>query len=249
MEEVNFTQDEIKSLELFHKGGFESKIYVYNDELLIKYFELYIKWVLNFEYKKYKLIRLHEKKIHENILIYPEKLVNVDGEFSGYIMKKRNNGQTIADFYNYKKLISFYQKLFKKLEILHTNDIIVGDLKHNNIVIENNEPIFGDVDSMGVDEFQKDFLGFYSLVSKTIPNIKKKNKYNDETEIDKLKLLSCFIHSINRDNKNMDKKIINSKLSPTFKKEIINIFNKTKKINVSKNIHELFEEEIYKINR
>ena len=249
MEEVNFTQDEIKSLELFHKGGFESKIYVYNDELLIKYFEPYIKWVLNFEAKKYKLIRLHEKKLPENILIYPEKFVNIDGTFSGYMMKKRNEGQTIADFYNYKKLLCFYQKLFKKLEILHTNDIIVGDLKHNNIIIENDEPIFGDVDSMGVDEFQKDFLGFYSTISTSIPNIKKKNKYNDETELDKLKLLSCFIHSINRDNKNIDRKIINSKLSPTFKKEITSNFKKNKKINISKNIHELFEEEIYKINR
>ena len=127
--------------------------------------------------------------------------------------------------------------------------IIVGDLKHNNIIIENDEPIFGDVDSMGVDEFQKDFLGFYSTISTSIPNIKKKNKYNDETEIDKLKLLSCFIHSINRDNKNIDRKIINSKLSPTFKKEITSNFKKNKKINISKNIHELFEEEIYKINR
>ncbi len=71
MEVINLTSEELKNLEIFNKGGFEGKIYIYNDYLLIKAFELYLRWVPNFEYKKYKLIRLHKKNIDNKILIHP----------------------------------------------------------------------------------------------------------------------------------------------------------------------------------
>ncbi len=102
---------------------------------------------------------------------------------------------------------------------------------------------------MGVDEYKKDHKKFYLNIASTIPNIKKKDKYNDETEIDKLKLLACFIHSINQNEGNIYKKLMSSKLSTPFKKEIKRIFKTNRRIKISKNIHTLFEEEIKKINR
>ena len=35
MEEINYTKNEIDKLEVFNKGGYEGRILVYNDELLI----------------------------------------------------------------------------------------------------------------------------------------------------------------------------------------------------------------------
>lgn len=247
MEELNFTREELEKLDIFNKGGFEGKIYVYDDNLLIKAFMPYLKGILDFEEKRLKLIRLHEKNIDDNILIHPKKLVIVDGEFEGYVMKKLNEGKTINSIQNFKKLVYLYKKLFEKLEVVHDNNIIIRDVKPENIVVEKNEPIFIDVDSMGVDELKADHEGHLSPISKKIPNIYEKVKYNNEKEIDKLKLLACFICSINQNKGTIYKRLMESNLSDKFKREISKIFKADKNLNISQNIHDLFEEEVRKI--
>ncbi|MDD2181585.1 MAG: hypothetical protein PHW32_04365 [Bacilli bacterium] len=246
MEEINYTRDELNKLEIFNKGGFEGRILVYSDQLLIKAFEPYLKEILDFENKKLKIIRLNEKNINGMVLVKPQTLVNVDGKFEGYVMQKINEGKTIDSFHDFKILLNLYQKLFEKMEIIHDNNIIIGDVKHANIVVEELEPVFIDVDSMAVDELEMDHKQLITGLTKTIPNIYNKYKNNDEKEIDKLKLLSCFIHSINQNRGTIYQRLTESDLSQTFKNEAVKILETDYNLNVSKNIHQLFEDELRK---
>ena len=114
-------------------------------------------------------------------MVKPIKLVNVNGEFGGYIMDKIDNATTIDNINDFRQVVSLYKKLFENLEQLHNNDIIVGDLKHGNILVKNNDtPIFIDVDSMGVDEHMPDHHDYMSTMTRTIPNIHEKTKNNHQ---------------------------------------------------------------------
>ncbi|MDD2377830.1 MAG: hypothetical protein PHD10_03595 [Bacilli bacterium] len=245
MDELNYTREELNKLKIFNKGGFEGKILIYDDKLLIKAFEPYLRGIIDFDNKKLKLMRLNQKNIDGHVLIHPKKLVNVDGQFEGYVMRKINEGKTIESFYDFKTLVDLYKNLFQKLEIIHSNNILIGDVKPANIVVEDNNPVFIDVDSMGVDEYKMDHQDFYSNTTKAIPDLMEKVKKNDESEIDKLKLLSCFIYSINKNRGNIIDKLMTSNLSDSFKKEVNSILNNNK-LNISQNIHDLFEEETKK---
>ncbi|MDD2435130.1 MAG: hypothetical protein PHO63_02630 [Bacilli bacterium] len=248
MDELNYTREDLNKLKIFNKGGFEGRILIYNDHLLIKAFEPYLRGIIDFDNKKLKLIRLNQKQINGKILIHPHQLVNVDGQFEGYTMTKIDGGITIDNFTDFRVLVNLYQKLFQKIEILHQNNIIIGDVKHANIVVEDNNPVFIDVDSMAVDEFPMEHRDFCSNTTKSIPNISDKIKRNDETEIDKLKLLACFITSINKNKGNIMDKLMTSDLSDPFKKEIASVL-KQDKSNISHNIHDLFDEETKKTSR
>lgn len=247
MEELNYTREELNKLKLFHKGGYEGKILIYDDKLLIKAFEPYLRDIIDFENKRLKLIRLNQKNIDGLVLIHPKKLVNVDGKFEGYVMQKIDEGRTIDSFNDFKTLIDLYKILFQKLEILHSNNILIGDVKHANIVVEDDNPVFIDVDSMGVDEYKMEHQQFYSNITRSIPNILEKARNSTESEIDKLKLLSCFIYSINQSRDNIFGKLMNSELSEPFKREVETILKNDKKLNISQNIHDLFEDESKKI--
>ncbi len=250
MEEINYKQGELEKLGIFDKGGFEAKILIYNDELLIKAFEPYLKGIIDFDFKKMKLIRLHDKLIDDNIMVKPLKLVNYNDEFAGYIMKKETNAITLDNIHDFNKLVKIYKNLFLNLEKLHNNDIIVGDLKHSNILIKDNDkPIFIDVDSMGVDEYVADHNDYRSITTRSIPNFEEKAKYNNQKELDKLKLISCFLSSINKNEKTITQRLFKSDLSDNFKREIYKILKTDKNLNISNNIHELFYEEEKNINK
>ena len=45
------------------------------------------------------------------------------------------------------------------IDYLHNKDIIIGDVKNKNILVDNNNnPIFVDVDSMGINKFPQDHI-------------------------------------------------------------------------------------------
>lgn len=249
MKELNLTKKELDSFKIFNKGGFEGEILVYDKNLLIKAFLPYLSSIIDIKRKKLKLIRLHEKNIDGRMLIHPKKLINVDGEFTGYTMEKINDGITLDSISDYKKLVSFYRILFDKLEVLHKNNIIVHDVKHDNIVIENDNPVFIDVDSMGIDEYNYDHENYRSTLTKNIPNFNEKRKKNNDRELDKLKLLTCFIYSINQEPSNIYQRLNNSQLSPDFKKEIKRIFTTDNELKIGTNINELLIIEENKIGR
>lgn len=235
----NFLEKDLDKMTIFDKGGFEGRIILFNDELVIKQFFPYLKNIIDFENKKYKLARLKEKKIPENIMIRPKEFINVDGEFAGYFMKKIKDSITINNVRSHRKLLRFYKILFENLEIMHKNNIVVGDVKHSNILVKNNKtPIFIDVDSMGVDELKMDH-------EKKIPNrFANHARRNPRQDIDKLLLLGCFLDSINLDRSSITKNLLNHpNLSRDFKKVVYNILISPNELKLEDKLVEVFSDE------
>lgn len=221
METINISQEELSKYPLFNKGGFESKILLYNEQLLFKCFEPYLKGIIDFDGKRKKLERFSLKKWQPNIITVPTKLVTVDNEFAGYLMPKIDDAITIDHIKDYRVLLNMYISLFKKLEYLHNQGIVICDLKRENIIVnQQGEPTFIDVDSMGIDELKPDNFEYIPKEGKTIPYIREKKNLNSPEDFDKLLLLACFLNSLSTQNENAIKKIANSKLSP----ETQNIF-------------------------
>lgn len=158
MKEIHLTRKELNKFTVFNKGGYEGKILIYSPKILLKEFEPYLSGLMDMEGKKKKIMCLQKKNISEQIMIKPQKIVYTDGIFCGYTMKKISDAVEVDSIRDIDLLLDLYIKLFSNLNALHENEIIVGDLKPSNILVDknNNNPIFIDVDSMGVDEFKID---------------------------------------------------------------------------------------------
>lgn len=223
MEIVGFTKKEIDNLLVFDKGGYEGKILLYNNELVLKQFEKYLDGIIDFERKKYKLERLVERKL-SRIIVEPKALVNIEGEFSGYLMPKISNAMHIDSIRDYQKLLTVYSKLFKDLEYLHSKNVTVGDLKPANILVDYKyQTKFIDVDSMGIDEYPIDHAEYRSHEAKLLPNYQQKFEVNSRQNIDKYLLLACFINSLSPENYPLMGKLVNSKLSLEYKKLLLQL--------------------------
>lgn len=222
MQEINFSEEEINKLEIFNKGGFEGKILLYNKDLVIKRFEPFLKDFIDFDLKKYKLVEFNKKKLSDNILAVPKKLVNVNNDFAGFMMKKYN-AITINKIYDFAKSLEIYEKLFNNLEYLHQKNIIVGDIKYENIIVEDGNPIFVDVDSMGINDLKQDhIMNEPKGLATRIPGIYQKMDLNDYRKLDKMLLFACFINSLTNERETLTNKIINSKLNKESKELFYN---------------------------
>lgn len=222
MQELNFSEEEINRLEIFNKGGYEGKILVYNKDLVIKRFEPYLKGFIDFDLKKYKLEEFHKKKLSDNILAIPKKLVNVNNDFAGFMMKKYN-AITINKIEEFSKLLEIYEKLFNNLEYLHQKNIIIGDIKYDNIIVDNGNPVFVDVDSMGINDLKQDHIcNVPKGLATKIPGIHAKMDLNDYKKMDKMLLFACFINSLTNERETLTSKILNSKLNEESKELFYN---------------------------
>lgn len=223
MEIVGFTKKEIGSLLIFHKGGYEGKILLYNNELVLKQFEKYLGNIIDFERKRYKLERLVERKL-SRVIVEPKALVSIEGEFSGYLMPKVSNAMHLDCIRDYKKLLMVYSKLFKDLEYLHSKNITVGDLKPANILVDYKyQTKFIDVDSMGIDEYPIDHGEYRSHEAKLLPNYQRKFEINSRQNMDNYLLPACFIDSLSMGNYPLMGKIVNSKLSTEYKHILLDL--------------------------
>lgn len=82
-------------------------------------------------------------------------------------MPKISNAMHIDSIRDYQKLLIVYSKLFKDLEKLHKKNVIVGDVKPANILVDYKyQTKFVDVDSMGIDEFSIDHVEHRSIEAK-----------------------------------------------------------------------------------
>lgn len=235
MKEINFKKKDVENLTVYDTGGYEGRIYIYSQDLLLKIFEDYLRKITDLNIKKYKLIRLKEKGIPDNIIIKPERLVSVENVFSGYLMPKIEDSILVDSLSDLKKIIKVFRILFENLEILHKNNIIINDIKPENILIDKNKtPIFIDSDSMGVDEYLPDSPNLKTTISKKVHNIDHKINRYDPEDLDKLKLLACFVHCLEKKTKKTErgshhqenKPLVNilfeSDLSLDFKKYVSN---------------------------
>lgn len=253
MREINFKKKDVENLTLYNTGGFEGRLYIYSQDLVLKIFEEYLRPILDFEKKKYKLIRLKEKNIPDHILIKPHALINVDGKFAGYTMPKIEDSIAIDSINDLRKLIKAYRILFENLDYMHKHNVTVNDIKPQNILYDKNQtPIFIDVDSMGVDELSADHQNIRTNLTKKIKNIDAKEKYNDVESLDKIKLLACFVQSLeerksdmkyseNVNNKPLVNKLFQSDLSLEFKTYISKALHTDKRLGfLLQDINEMF---------
>lgn len=218
MEVVGFTKKEIDNLLVFDKGGYEGKILLYNNELVLKQFEKYLSGIIDFERKKYKLERIVDRKL-SSILVEPVALVNIEGEFSGYLMPKISNAMHIDSIRDYRKLVEVYSKLFADVEYLHKKNVTIGDVKPANILVNYHyNTKFIDVDSMGIDEFPIDHGEYRSHEAKLLPHYENKFAMNSRQNMDNYLLLACFINSLSPENTPLVGKLFNSELSLEYKK-------------------------------
>lgn len=218
MDTLNISKERLEKLSVYNKGGFEGCILLYNENLLLKHFFPHLQGIMDLENKMYKLMKFQEKNISNSVITGPKMLLTVDGKFEGYAMKKIPDAITIDRIRDLNKLLILYSKLFSKLDFLHKNNIIIGDIKRENIIVSKNEnPIFVDVDSMGIDELPIDNIGHIPIEGKSIPNIKRKYEMNDLKAIDKILLLSCFICSLSQEKKPINLKVLQSNLSSNAK--------------------------------
>lgn len=232
----------IDNLKVLNKGGYEGRILIYKPDIVIKYFEPFIRPFLDIEMKKYKLEEFKKAKISDNILAGPKMLVNVNNEFSGFTMKKYD-AITIGNIKDFKQILNLYQKLFKDLNYLHSKNIIIGDVKHDNIIVENNNPIFVDIDSMGINGLPQDHISNQPRgIAKKIPGACKKYELNDYKSIDKILLFTCMIDSFTNKNIRLSNKILESSLSDETK-EIFNDFLLNNDIDYGLNIVDILERE------
>jgi len=251
MKEINFKKKDLDNLTVYNRGGFEGKIYFYSNDLLIKIFEEYLGKIMDIKIKKYKLINLAKKDMPNHIMIKPNSIINVDGQFRGYTMSKIDDSIEVNQVNDMRRLIKVYRRLFENLEFLHQNDIIVNDVKVENILIDKNKnPIFIDVDSMGIDEYPPDYPNLKTTLFKRTPNLNQKMAENDSYTIDKLKLLISFITSLEDITKHNDQDqslltvLLKADLSPEFKSYIKDIMLQDANLDVPlKDIDQVFLQE------
>lgn len=186
--------------------------------------------------------RLAERNLYK-IMVLPTALVNIDGIFSGYLMSKVSNAMHIDSIRDYAKLLEVYGKLFKDVEYLHSKNIVIGDVKPANILIDYKyNSKFGDVDSMGIDELPIDHAEYRSHKAKMLPNYPDKFDKNSRQNMDNYLLLACFLNSLSSENIPLIGKLFNSKLSIEHKKLLFELL-KNDIWSTPKSIGNILEEE------
>ena len=135
--------------------GAEAKIYA-DDNYLYKIFNFVDDKMLSNKIEKLKL--LHEL----NLDVKPLYFVALNSNIIGYSMDKK--------YIDYKPLNSFdknvnrkldnLKKLKDKLDILHNQGIIYGDLKLSNVLEHNGDVVLCDIDNVKIDEYDFDTFGY-----------------------------------------------------------------------------------------
>lgn len=147
-----------------------------------------------------------------------------DNMIVGYVQKYISGDTLYKTIYKngiYNEMKTLLE-LSKRLEYLHNNDIVVGDLHFNNIMINNNkEPIFIDAESYqikGIESFETSILLNNYYVQKRIKL--EKNKNSDIISF----YLSFFERVFKRDILCTKLESYNSYLSNPYMKDLYNIF-------------------------
>lgn len=105
------------------------------------------------ENKFQKLVRIHEKRIDNGIV--PTATLSYDGVIVGYDMTSPSMNHPRE--YNIKQLYD----LKKKINKLHAQGIVHGDIKERNILINSQgEVVLCDLDNMQVDNYPIDYINY-----------------------------------------------------------------------------------------
>ena len=133
--------------------GYESNIYEI-DDILLKIFDTNDIEIL--KNKRNKLEILYSLDIDD---IKPINLVEINGIIKGY-SEKEKQGYHILDMFkeSTSKKLEILKNIKQKLEILHKNNVIFGDISLNNILTDGKNICFCDLDNTKIGSFNFDVL-------------------------------------------------------------------------------------------
>lgn len=161
MKKIFLSNKDIKELEVIGMGA-EGVIYKYNfegDTIAIKIFNPDI-----FTSNKLEKIKLIHSKEIDKVITKPQCLVCVDGKINGYAMEYDQNDQNLESLneLTVSEKLEYLKILRNIIELLHKHNIVVGDLKLSNILVNEGTMKICDVDNFKVDDLDPDILNLYS---------------------------------------------------------------------------------------
>ena len=146
METMKLSSDEVLKLQNLGRGACAT-VYRYDDDLVIKVFNE-------------KGMELHDKEsfsalvgVKNETCVFPESLVEVDGNFQGYAMQYVEGTElhNIAKELDFRKIIEAIQKVEEDLKTLASDKILFQDLNQGGIMWSNE----GRIKIIDTDFFQK----------------------------------------------------------------------------------------------
>lgn len=146
METMKLSSDEILKLQNLGRGACAT-VYRYDDNFVIKVFNE-------------KGLELHDEEsfsalvgVKNETCVFPESLVEVDGNFQGYAMQYIEGTELhkVARELNFRKIIEAIQKVEEDLKTLASDRILFQDLNQGGIMWSND----GKIKIIDTDFFQK----------------------------------------------------------------------------------------------
>jgi serine/threonine protein kinase len=106
--------------------------------------------------------------VFDDRIIWPKDIVYYQGQFVGYVMKKVDSATPLSDTFN-TGILPFPNKpyyrvtailnILQAIHYLHQKNILLGDLKDDNILIRNEEEIFiVDSGSFQIEDYASNVL-------------------------------------------------------------------------------------------
>lgn len=140
-------------------SGYESNIFSYNNNSLIKIFKTNNNSVLNNKLQKLKILYTLQT---DDVL--PIDLIYIDGIFKGYRSNYRRNFYPINGFEQKKKeKYIILKKILEKINYYHSLNIYFGDLHEKNILYNKStrQVILCDLDNFIIDDLDFDIKNNY----------------------------------------------------------------------------------------
>ncbi len=157
---INITEEQLKNMPILSNSSYESVVYLQND----KVFKIFKRENENgaqynsqdLENKRLKLMQLNKIKLSSNF-VKAKDLIFINNEFRGYTMDFISY-ITLDDYlFKSKKDKIFLLKAVRELiKEAHSNNIILGDINCNNILINNNKIYMCDLDNSTIGKYKTD---------------------------------------------------------------------------------------------
>jgi serine/threonine protein kinase len=115
-----------------------------------------------------KLQKMLEFDVFDDRVVWPKDIVYFQGKFVGYVMKTIESASPLSETFNSGMLkfpnkpyyrVSALLNILEAIDYLHQKNILVGDLKDDNILLKNHEEIYiVDAGSFQVEDYASNVL-------------------------------------------------------------------------------------------
>lgn len=183
MEKLFITEDKLHELDIIGSGK-EGTVYEYDEHTAIKIFNEEV----NLDSKMKKISLLHDAPV-QLFATTPEKIVNTP-DSSGYSMEYKKDYLPLSDLGNLKKRkkIELLKQAKVVLELLHNEyNIVVGDIRCENILVGDNNIVFCDTDNFRINDLNPELLNIYGKYY-----VRKYDNYDKGLDVFSFNVMSLF---------------------------------------------------------